>query len=528
MNESTFEYNGINNEINQGNNNETSHEFNGEFNQEFNTEMNHEFNNETSHEFNNGMNYNNNRGFNPETESKKHAPKQKKAKGGKTALKVAALALSCSLIGGAVGAGGMAVATNFSTNVRDMVQSSNASTIFEGSHANEALNVVNKNTGTKMTAAEIYAANVNSTVGITTSVTGTNFFGYVTTSPASGSGFILTENGYIVTNYHVIKDGSEIKVTTYDNNVYTAKTVGYDESNDIAVLKIDANGLTPVTLGDSDQMNVGDDVIAIGNPLGELTFSLTSGSVSALNRNITINETSMNLIQTDCAINSGNSGGALFNSYGEVIGITNAKFSANGSITTASIDNIGFAIPINNVRSILTEIIEDGTVSKPFIGVSVYDLGSDYQRFGLSGVVVSKVEENSPAEDAGLQENDIITEVNGKSVTSVPELKNALSADPDGEEVTLTIYRMGQTMNIDVKLTYKKQSALPENDTSNQREQQMPQTQQQNPQSQKQNPQDQQQNQQNQQQNPQSQEQQNQQWPSMEDMFPGYGFGNYR
>ena len=459
----------------------------------------------------------------PESREAKPAPAKKKAKQGKTALKVAALALSCSLIGGAVGAGGMAVSANMSTSFKDKLlgnsQTSGQTTILEGSHENEVLTVSHKNTGTKMTAAEIYAANVNSTVGITTSITSTNFFGYVTTTPASGSGFILTEDGYIVTNYHVIKDASEIKVTTYDNTVYMAELIGYDENNDIAVLKIDASNLTPVTLGDSDQLNVGDDVIAIGNPLGELTFSLTSGAVSALNRNVTINNKSMNLIQTDCAINSGNSGGALFNSYGEVIGITNAKFSASGSIGTASIDNIGFAIPINKVRSLLTEIIEDGTISKPFIGVSVYDLGSDYQRFGLSGVVVSSVEENSPAETAGLQENDIITEVNGKSISSISEMRSALSADTDGEEVTLTVYRMGQTMSIDVGLTYRKESALPENTT--QKEQQMPQSQQQQQNLQPQDP-----NQQQQQ--SQGQQPQQQQRPSMGDMFPGGGFGNFQ
>ena len=160
-------------------------------------------------------------------------------------------------------------------------------------------------TGKEMTAAEVYAANVNSTVGITTSIT-TNYFGYQTTSAAAGSGFILTQDGYILTNYHVVEGSNSIKVTTYDGTGYDATLIGYDESNDIAVLKIDATGLTPVVLGDSDKLNVGDSVVAIGNPLGELTFSLTSGAVSALNREVTLSSNvTMDLIQTDCAINSG-------------------------------------------------------------------------------------------------------------------------------------------------------------------------------------------------------------------------------
>lgn len=260
-------------------------------------------------------------------------------------------------------------------------------------------------------------------MGITTSVT-TNYFGFRTTAPASGSGFILTEHGYVITNYHVVEDGSNIKVTTYDNATYKAELVGYDKSSDPAVLKIEADGLTPVILGDSDQMNVGDSVVAIGNPLGELTFSLTSGSVSALNREITINNTAMDLIQTDCAINSGNSGGALFDMYGE-----------------ASIDNIGFAIPINSVRSTIQSIVEDGTITKPYIGVSLTDLGYEFQRFGLAGAVVQSVAEGSPAEEAGLQLNDIITKINGKEISSTSEIRNCLSGAADGEIVSLTVYR---------------------------------------------------------------------------------------
>lgn len=400
-------------------------------------------------------------------------PEPKKTRKGKTALKVAALALGCSLLGGAVGAGGTALTgfALYTVNKQVAVEDTNATTVYEGIKDNPALNVSYKDTSKEMSASEIYAKNVNSTVGITTSIT-TNYFGYQTTTPAAGSGFILTEDGYIITNYHVIEDASEIKVTTYGGDEYDAKLIGYDESNDIAVIKVDANNLAPVTLGDSDALNVGDDVIAIGNPLGELTFSLTSGAVSALDRNVTLSNASMNLIQTDCAINSGNSGGALFNTYGEVIGITNAKYSSNG-FNTSSIDNIGFAIPINSVKKIITEIIEDGSITKPYIGVYIYDLGSDYKKFGLTGAVVQKVEENSPAEEAGLKPNDLITKVNGEDIVDSEELRNILAKGNEGDTYTLTVNRSGEIIEIEVTISIKKQAALPEEEKPAQSEQQM-------------------------------------------------------
>ena len=380
-----------------------------------------------------------------------------------------ALALSCSVIGGALGAGGVALYGKLAGSKETPAISASADAaedaeILVGQRSNTAMNVSYVSTDKEMTASEIYAANVNSTVGITTSVT-TNYWGYQTTAAASGSGFIITANGYIVTNYHVVEDGSNIKVTTYDNTVYEAELVGYDESNDLAVLKVDADNLTPVVLGDSDNMSVGDNVIAIGNPLGELTFSLTKGVVSALNRKVTINKTAMNLIQTDCAINSGNSGGALFNSYGEVIGITNAKYSGSGSSSSASIDNVGFAIPINNVLDIIKAIIEDGYIMKPYIGINGYDLGSRYR---ITGVVVDSVEEDSPAEDAGLQKNDVITAVNGTDISGLSDFRNAIAGCEEGDVITLTVYRDNDTEEIDVKVTMREQDVKSEKSSSEQ------------------------------------------------------------
>ena len=345
-----------------------------------------------------------------------------------------------------------------------------STTIYEGQRESSVIDVAKVDTGKLMTPAEVYAANVNSTVGITTSVT-TNFWGFQTTSAASGSGFILTGDGYVLTNYHVIESSNSISVTLYDGKSYDAVLIGYDESSDIAVLKIDADGLTPVVLGESDNLNVGDSVVAIGNPLGELTFSLTSGAVSALNREITLsNSVTMNLIQTDCAINSGNSGGALFNLYGEVIGITNAKYSGSGS--GASIDNIGFAIPINHVRGIVESIIENGYVAKPYIGVIVSDVSEETMGYGLpAGAAVKAVSEDSPAEKAGLQVNDIITAVNGKEISGRTGLSEAVSAASVGDTLTLTVYRQGNTISVDVTVGEQIQSALA-NEDNRQSEQQ--------------------------------------------------------
>lgn len=385
--------------------------------------------------------------------------------------RIIALALCCSIAGGVVGAGGFAVYSNTLGGSADNAGiAGNTVALLQGQRESTVLEASYVATDSEMTASQVYAANVGSTVGITTSVT-TNYFGFQTTAAVSGSGFILTENGYIVTNYHVIEDADDIKVTTYDDTAYQAELIGYDEDNDLAILKIDAEGLTPVILGDSDQINVGDSVIAIGNPLGELTFSLTQGAVSALNRKVTIDNTAMTLIQTDCAINSGNSGGALFNTHGEVIGITNAKYSGGSSSGEASVDNIGFAIPINSVREIIESIIENGYVMKPYIGVSVYDLGTRYRTSGLVGVAIQEVEEGSPAAAAGLKEDDIITKVNGTEISSTSEFQSILSGAEEGDILILTVYRQGETVEAEVELALRRQSALPESDASSQQEQ---------------------------------------------------------
>ena len=374
------------------------------------------------------------------------APKKKQHRGGAW---VVALALCFAILGGAIGGGTVWLLTH--NNTTSAGGSSSTTTIQQGRHENVTVDINEIETGKLMTAAEVYAKNVNATVGIQTSITSTNLWGQQTTSAASGSGFILTADGYIVTNYHVIQNANSVTVSTYGGASYNAKIVGYDEGNDLAVLKIEATGLSPVVLGSSEKLNVGDTVLAIGNPLGELTFSLTTGVVSALNREVTFSGgTVMDLLQTDCAINSGNSGGALFNLYGEVVGITNAKYSGSSS-SGASIDNIAFAIPIDSVRAIVESIIEKGYYAKPVIGVSVTDVDENSRQLGIpAGAWVKEVTAGGAAEAAGIQANDVITAINGTEISGVSDLKRILAKASAGDELSLVIWRKNQSLTLTV------------------------------------------------------------------------------
>lgn len=374
-------------------------------------------------------------------------PKKKRNKKGKTFLGIL-LVLICSFFSGMAGSALLSATTT---------KDSSTVTLNESNRQPVTIHVEHRNKGEEMTASEVYASNVNSTVGITISGVTTNFWGMKTSFAASGSGFIISKDGYIITNYHVIENGKEIKVITFDDKSYEAVLVGYDESNDIAVLKIDAEDLTPVVIGSSETLHVGDEVIAIGNPLGELTFSLTKGSISALNREITLSSgVTMDLIQTDTAINSGNSGGALFNMYGEVVGITNAKYSGSTSSGEASIDNIGFAIPIDNVKSIIASIIEKGYASKPYIGVELSN--------AADAALVYSVKEGSPAEKAGLKVNDIISEANGEKISSADDLTTLVKKLNVGDSLELTVMRGGSKTEITVTIGEKPQETNEETD----------------------------------------------------------------
>ncbi|MCR5123258.1 MAG: trypsin-like peptidase domain-containing protein [Ruminococcus sp.] len=424
-------------------------------------------------------------------------PKAKKSAG---AGKIITIALCCSLLGGALGASGMVLAkrnngSSTGTAVQAQTQTERRSennskedssesgekenvTLVNGSRdsssdseARATITQTKADTGTLMTASEVYKANVNSTVGIQTSITQTNYWGYQTQAAAAGSGFIISADGYILTNYHVIENADSVTVKMYDGTSYDAKIIGGDESNDVAVLKIDASGLTPVVLGSSGALSVGDGVCTIGNPLGELTFSLTAGIVSALNRTITTETATMDLIQTDCAINSGNSGGALFNMYGEVVGIANSKYSSSGS-GQATIDNIAFAIPIDNIRGIVDSIITNGYVTKPYIGVSLADLSSEAINYGLpQGAAVKKVTEGGPAEAAGLQTGDIITKFDDEEIKNSSQLISKVKKYKAGDKVKLSVYRKGDEFEVTVTIDEKKQDTEEEKKEAKKKEQ---------------------------------------------------------
>ncbi len=427
---------------------------------------------------NNNYDYNNFHQENPAV-IYQPAPQQKtKKKTGSS--KVVALALCFSLLGGALGTGGTYLALNSSSKQSTSVtaqseqKTEKETAVLNNAKSNETdsksetiTQATNK--GSKMTASELYKANVNSTVGITTSIN-TNYFGYKTTAAASGSGFIISKDGYIVTNHHVIEDATKITVTLYNGKKYEAELVGSDESNDIAVLKIDADDLAPVTLGSSSSLEVGDDVAAIGNPLGELTFSLTKGVVSALDRTVTIENKVMTLIQTDTAINSGNSGGALFNMNGEVIGITNARCSSSGS--GYSVDNLCFAIPIDSVKAIINSLVDNGYAAVPYIGVGTQNVSSDSTNAEVTdGAVVKKVYEDSPAEAAGFKEGDIITEVNGKKIKTSGELTSTIKASSKGDKLECKVYRDGSYIDITVTVGEKKSESSNDDDEQDNKQQ---------------------------------------------------------
>ena len=373
----------------------------------------------------------------------KAAAKHRKSGG---AGRLVAVALVCALVGGAAGGLGVAGVTGALTG------GGNATTLLEGERPTSVVNTAQVDTSEALTPQEIYAMYVGSCVGINAGVT-TNIWGWETTSAVSGSGFVISEDGYIVTNYHVVEGASNITVTFTDGTSYDATFVGGEKDNDVAVLKIDATGLTPVVLGDSDNMLVGDPVYTIGNPLGELTYTMTDGMVSALNRTVTNEEgITMNMLQTNCTINSGNSGGPLFNQYGEVIGITSAKLSSDSSSTTATIEGLGFAIPWNDVKDIVTQLIETGTVVRPYLGIQVSTVSTeDAQRYDLpQGAYVESVEEGSAAAKAGLQVGDIITAVDDTAVTSSSELVSVKNQYNPGDTAVFTLTRSGQEMTVNV------------------------------------------------------------------------------
>ena len=313
-----------------------------------------------------------------------------------------------------------------------------------------------------LTPSQVYAQNVQSVVAISSTVVQSGGFYGSSTGTSTGSGFILSEDGYVLTNYHVVEGATAVSVIMHDGQEYEAEVVGYDSSaNDLAVLKVEAQGLPAAVIGSSNDLIIGDMVVAIGNPLGELTSTQTVGYVSGIGREVATGSlTTIRMIQTDAAINPGNSGGPLFNMKGEVIGITTAKYS--GTTTSgASIEGIGFAIPIDDVMNVIDDLINLGYVNGAYMGVSVQNTDeASASMFGLpTGAYIASVEKDGPAYKAGIQAKDIIIDVGGYPVSNVTDLTRALRNFKAGDTTTVTVIRSGQEKTLEITLAAKPQTA---------------------------------------------------------------------
>lgn len=321
----------------------------------------------------------------------------------------------------------------------------------DSNNGESASGTPNENPLGGMTPAQVYAQNVESVVAIECTITSGSGQG-----TSSGSGFVMTADGYVITNYHVVEDATKRMVVMSDGAEYEAEFIGGDKANDIALLKIQASDLRPVNIGVSDNLIVGDQVVAIGNPLGELASTLTVGYISAKERIVATDGSQINMLQTDAAINPGNSGGPLFNMNGEVIGITSAKYSGMTS-SGATIEGIGFAIPMDDVYDMLDDLRQYGYITGGYLGVSVSDVDMQTaELYGLPfGALVHSVEPNSCAAMAGMKKQDIITNVGGYKVENLNDLSRALRKFDAGDEITITVYRSGGDVVLNVTLDAK-------------------------------------------------------------------------
>ena len=301
----------------------------------------------------------------------------------------------------------------------------------------------------------VYENNAKSVVAVSSTVQ-TNYYGQTRQGTSTGSGFIISDDGYVVTNHHVVEGATDVTVTLSTGDEYTAKVIGSDSLNDVALLKVEATGLPAVKLGSSDKLAIGDMVCAIGNPLGSLTATLTVGYVSGKDRQVTTDNSTINMIQTDAAINSGNSGGPLFNMYGEVVGITSAKYSGTTS-SGASIEGISFAIPIDDVMSIIDDLQEYGYVTGAYLGVTVTDTDAAAAKlYGMpTGAYVNSVEDGGAADRAGVQPKDIIIGLGDTDISNRTELTRVLRRFKAGDTTTITVIRSGERMTMDITLYEK-------------------------------------------------------------------------
>jgi len=399
------------------------------------------------------------------------APKAKKKKKHFGAGLIA-LMLALCLVSGAAGSGLTAMLNSVTTSryttesdtandpIADSVSDEAADTSSAGdtvtiTNAAAGSNVINTSveTGTVLTVAEIAAVVSPAVVSIDIKIVTYDRYGRTSQSSGSGSGIIISEDGYILTNNHVIEDASTITVTLSTGKAYTARLIGADSQTDLAVLKIDGDNLPYAILGDSDSLQPGDLAVAIGNPLGTLANTVTTGIISATDREITIDDETMNLLQTDAAINPGNSGGALCNQYGEVIGVVNAKTSATG------IEGLGFAIPINDAKPVIVQLIENGYVTgRASFGFSTQEITSSTAMFyrAEAGIYVSSVTSGGAADLAGIKSGDRIISIDGQTIDSVAALKAIKEQHSPGDILEIVVKRNGQTLTLSITLQEEK------------------------------------------------------------------------
>lgn len=385
-------------------------------------------------------------------------PRGKKPKGERRGPGWAGLIAACLVCAILGGVGGGALGGWFVAKSIGDAGAANETVLNMAAPTTPAVSANLVSSGDMLESNQIYDMACDQTVGVTTEVVRQTFFG-TSSYPVTGSGFIISADGYILTNFHVIESavdgGYDVQVYTYDGTEYIASIVGYEQDNDVAVLKIDADGLSAATIGDSDAIQVGQSAYAVGNPLGELAYTMTTGSVSALDREISFTDSgtgitnTISMFQIDAAVNSGNSGGPVYNSRGEVIGIVTAKY---GSSTT-NVEGIGFAIPINDAASIANDIITMGYVrGKALLGImgqSVTAMAVQYYNM-VPGAYVTQVNAGSCAENAGVKAGDIIVALGEEEISSWNDLAAAKKEYRAGETATLKVYRGGEYLELSV------------------------------------------------------------------------------
>lgn len=370
-------------------------------------------------------------------------------------LRLAALAVCCALLGGI--AGGAATGLLLQGRERAAMRPAGQQTAVSGGESTGAEPSAARvaSTAGELTPTQLYERYAPCVVGVLNLSAVTDLYGKDTMQASTGSGVLLTGDGEILTNYHVVKDCTQLTVTLYDGTEHTARLLGYEEDSDIALLKIDGSGYRHARLGDSDRLRIGTEVAAIGNPLGDLDYSLNVGYISAKDRDVDLDGPSIRMMQLDAAINPGNSGGPLFDLRGNVVGVTTAKYSGE-TVTGATIEGIGFAIPINTAMDIAQQLIENGAVARPVLGVSILDVqdSSTAQQYGVSalGVYVADVTKGGGAEAAGVQRGDRIIAIDDTAVSSTATVKSYLADKQVGDTVTLQVERDGKVLTLNVTL----------------------------------------------------------------------------